>query len=313
MILNFPSRLDLKADQVPPALLDPTGSIVLSGRDLNRIARSLPGLSPPGSESQRDGLLAVRAIQAMRTPEAVAESGRWYSRPIALPWLEIARATLDAGPDSDPTATLRGLAFTAIAIHDALRSARVLDARYARPSPSQLDPEIVPLKLPDGPRGGSPSPIAAASTAAAEVLAYLCPDQADDLRAEASEASDSQLIAGRNLPEDLDLGARLGRAVAAVAIRRAALDGFRIPIVLMSHRNPTEPAPIRPIRFDHDPTAPSPRSREPAASRDFRTGVRQVDDLRWRRDPGTVGLRVARESASHYASMFEAALAPKFP
>ena len=211
-----------------PAARDPSGPILLSDRDLIRIARALPSPAPVGSEAARSELAALRRLQDARTPAQVASVRFWDGSTIALRWPAIAREAADLegreGPGSRSTDTLRASAFAAIALHDAIRAARVLDARFARPSPSELDRGLVPVDVPAGPRGGAPSLIAAASTAAAEVLAYLIPSRAESFRSKAAEASASQLFGGRNHSGEVAFGERLGQAVAAVAIRRAVLD-----------------------------------------------------------------------------------------
>lgn len=70
-----------------------------------------------------------------------------------------------------------------------------------------------------------PSGHATYSAAAAEVLAYLFPDQADLFRAKAREAALSRLYGGIHFSFDNDAGAALGRDIGRRAVARARRDG----------------------------------------------------------------------------------------
>lgn len=63
------------------------------------------------------------------------------------------------------------------------------------------------------------------SGAAAEVLAYLFPDQADTLRALAEEAAISRLYGGIHYRFDSEAGLEGGRSVGALAVARGRTDG----------------------------------------------------------------------------------------
>ena len=53
----------------------------------------------------------------------------------------------------------------------------------------------------------------------AEVLAHLFPDRAAYYRAKADKASVSRVLAGIHYRFDIDAGAAIGRAVAALALK----------------------------------------------------------------------------------------------
>jgi membrane-associated phospholipid phosphatase len=66
---------------------------------------------------------------------------------------------------------------------------------------------------------------AAASNAAAVVLAHLFPDDADDLLALAAQAAASRAWAGIHFPVDNDVGQALGRTVGYLVTAVARTDG----------------------------------------------------------------------------------------
>jgi hypothetical protein len=116
-------------------------------------------------------------------------------------------------------------AYLNMAIHDA--TVATWDAKYAynRPRPSQLDATLSPLvAVPRSP--AFPSEHAAAAAAAAEVLAYFAPKEAEALRSMADEAARSREWAGVQYPSDTAAGLDIGRAVAKLAIDAAKSDNY---------------------------------------------------------------------------------------
>ena len=95
---------------------------------------------------------------------------------------------------------------------------------YYNPRPSQMDPSIKTLTgLPN-----FPSYISGHSTfsgAAAEVLGYLVPAEADRFTAMANEASMSRLYGAIHYRSDCTVGLTVGRKVGTYAVKRAMADG----------------------------------------------------------------------------------------
>jgi membrane-associated phospholipid phosphatase len=90
--------------------------------------------------------------------------------------------------------------------------------------PSQVDPRITtPVGLPPFPAYTSAH--AAFSGAASTVLAGLFPAEAPSLVASAEEAAFSRILGGIHYRFDGDAGLAQGRAIAALALARAAQDG----------------------------------------------------------------------------------------
>lgn len=90
--------------------------------------------------------------------------------------------------------------------------------------PPQLDPSIVPLfPVPNFP--SYPSNHSTFSATRSEMLAYLFPLHADEIRAVGKEGGDSRIWAGIHYPMDNFAGVTLGKAVAGKFIEWANGDG----------------------------------------------------------------------------------------
>src|SRR5438067_1417153 len=127
-----------------------------------------------------------------------------------------------------------------MAIHDA--TVATWDAKYAhkRLRPSQLDATLTPLvAVPRSP--AYPSEHAAAAGAAAEVLAYFAPKEAEALRSMAEEAAGSREWAGVQYGSDTAAGLDIGRAVARLAIEAARSDNFDDASTLWDGKIPEGP------------------------------------------------------------------------
>ena len=114
----------------------------------------------------------------------------------------------------------RGLALLNVAIYDAIVATWEAKYTYNRPRPHGVTPLIA---MPASP--SYPSEHAAAAGAAATVLGYLFPDEADFFAAQAEAAGQSRLHAGVHYPSDVDAGLALGEAVGAKVLEWAQHDG----------------------------------------------------------------------------------------
>ena len=114
--------------------------------------------------------------------------------------------------------------YVALALHDATIATWESKYFYNRPRPSVLDPSLpAAVAVPRSP--SYPSEHAAAAAAAAEVLAFLIPAEAQSFRDLATEAARSRVYAGVQYPSDYFAGLELGRQVAARVIAKARADG----------------------------------------------------------------------------------------
>jgi membrane-associated phospholipid phosphatase len=114
-------------------------------------------------------------------------------------------------------------ALIASAFYDAFIASQDGKFTYWYIRPSQLDTTIVPLfPVPNFP--SYPSNHATFSTTRSEILAYLFPLHADEIRAIGKEGGDSRIWAGIHYQIDLDSGAQIGKSVAGKFIAWANAD-----------------------------------------------------------------------------------------
>ena len=118
----------------------------------------------------------------------------------------------------------RAFALLNLSLMDAAIACWDAKYHYYNPRPSQMDPSIKTLTgLPN-----FPSYISGHSTfsgAAAEVLEYLVPAEADRFSAMAYEASMSRLYGAIHYRSDCTVGLSVGRKVGTYAVKRAMTDG----------------------------------------------------------------------------------------
>ncbi len=178
--------------------------------------------SAADSKETRAELDALLALQATRTQDQIALIRRWDNGSAVGPWIEI---MLDAiiRHNMNPVRASRALALVSVAMYDAtivgVREAQI----HHRSSPCILEPRLRPV---DGCGNISyPAEHAVVGRAAASVLEYLFPDQAQQFDKQAQEAATTRLWAGAALSSDVDAGLSLGRAVGEVVIARAKADG----------------------------------------------------------------------------------------
>jgi membrane-associated phospholipid phosphatase len=126
--------------------------------------------------------------------------------------------------DQNPPRVARAYALIASAFYDAFIASQDGKFTYWYIRPHQLDSAIVPLfPVPNFP--GYPSNHAVFSAARSEVLAYLFPAHAEEIRAVAIEAATSRVWAGIHFAIDADSGLQLGKSVASKFIAWARTDG----------------------------------------------------------------------------------------
>jgi membrane-associated phospholipid phosphatase len=115
-----------------------------------------------------------------------------------------------------------------VAIYDATVAAWDSKYTYNRPRPGVQDQTInAAIATPASP--SYPCEHAVAAGAAAAVLGYLFPSDAEDFSAQADEAARSRVQAGVQFPSDVRAGLELGRAVGDLVIERARGDHFSDP------------------------------------------------------------------------------------
>ena len=125
---------------------------------------------------------------------------------------------------TNPPRAARAYALLGVVSYDAFLTSQDGKFTYWYLRPAQLDTSFTPLfPAPNFP--SYPSNHAVLSSSRAEVMAYLFPAHADEIRAVGQEAANSRLWAGIHYQMDLDAGRQLGTSVAHLLIDWANSDG----------------------------------------------------------------------------------------
>lgn len=209
----------------PPRMAAPASAAFIDWHSqataqLNEI--HLPAIPEAGSAQLKRELAEIRMIQAGLNDAIKQQINEWDAGAVAR-WNDIARATVAAHKMPPPLAS-RVYALLSVAQEMAIGQAEKLQLRFKRATPDKLDPVIHFI----GKARASyscPSIEAAIATASSDVLSALFSDQVSAVQALAQAHMASRLMAGANVQSDLDAGAAIGKAVAAIVIARARADG----------------------------------------------------------------------------------------
>jgi membrane-associated phospholipid phosphatase len=150
----------------------------------------------------------------------------WQSPAGLFPWAYtyLNRWIFEDGLAANPPRAARAYALLGVASYDAFLASQDGKFTYWYLRPAQLDTSLTPLfPAPNFP--SYPSNHATLSGARGELLAYLFPAHADEIRAVAKEAADSRVWAGIHYQMDLDAGKQLGSNVTQKVIDWASSDG----------------------------------------------------------------------------------------
>lgn len=184
---------------------------------------------PPAYESEafKDNLAEVRKLSDTRTNDQLRIAQFWADGPgTATPpghWNEIASSLIEKYGLTEYQA-----AKVYASLNTTLQDAGIAcwDAKYTYWTirPSQMDPAIsTPVGLPN-----FPSYVSGHSTfsgAAAEILSYFFPAEADSLWAQASEASQSRMYGGIHYRFDAEMGVELGKKIGSLVAQRLKNEG----------------------------------------------------------------------------------------
>jgi membrane-associated phospholipid phosphatase len=215
--LAVPVLMAQSAAQVEPRAGSWKTWVISSGRDF-RVA------PPPDAQGTREEIAWIKSFMAEHgnNPDVARQIQHWDSGPPVYRWSDLI-VTRFLNGQSVGTFQSR-TAYVSMAMYDATIAAWEAKYFYNRPRPSATDVSVVPgVSVPQSP--SYPSDYAAAAGAAAEVLAYLIPAEANQFRIMAEEAGRSRLLAGVEYPSDYQAGLELGRKVAAEVIAKARQDG----------------------------------------------------------------------------------------
>jgi membrane-associated phospholipid phosphatase len=188
--------------------------VLQSGSDLR-----IP--APPEMSQTLGELDSVRASAAQRDSTAMDRIRYWDTGAPGYRWNEI--GTTQTSPLRAPRG-LRAMALLNVAIYDATIAAWDSKYTYNRPRPNELDPSLsTAIPTPRSP--SYPSEHAVVAAAAAGVLSYLFPANAQSFDDMAIAAAQSRIDAGVQYQSDVDAGLALGRQVASKVIAWAQADG----------------------------------------------------------------------------------------
>lgn len=178
--------------------------------------------APPNSAATDTEMAGLRELAAARDAATLDRISYWDAGAPSYRWNERAmQLTLKSGMALD---SYRVMALLNVAVYDATVAA--WDAKYAhnRGRPIACDPSLT-TAIPTPASPSYPSVHAATAGAAATVLGYLFPDDAQTLTDLAAEAAQSRVAAGVAHPSDAETGLELGRKVGALVVAYAKTDG----------------------------------------------------------------------------------------
>ncbi len=191
--------------------------VISSGRDY----RVPP---PPGPADTQAELRALAILIAKNDVQAEQQIAFWDAGAPAYRWMDLLNSRTLAGTPTTTNGRTGVYTYVALAMHDATIAAWESKYAYNRPRPSERDHKL-PIALPVPNSPSYPSEHAAAAQAAASVLAYFLPGEAQTFQTMAEQAGWSRVLAGLQYPSDYHAGLALGQKVAERVIAKAKADG----------------------------------------------------------------------------------------
>jgi membrane-associated phospholipid phosphatase len=205
----------------PRALVEPTAGtwhtwVISSGKDYRAPA-------PPGFTDTEAELNTLAGLISHNDDQTRQRIAYWDAGAPAYRWMDLLNARLLAGT-ATTTYPHRVYTYMAQAMYDATIATWDSKYTYNRRRPSEQRRGLsTALPVPDSP--SYPSEHAATAQAAAAVLAYFLPSEAQSFQTMAEEAGWSRVLAGLQYPSDYTAGLELGRRVAEQVIAKAKADG----------------------------------------------------------------------------------------
>lgn len=186
---------------------------------------------PPAYDSAQLAAEMTELRNFQRTPKTIAGAFFWEyaSGGLRNYWFwneQLNKKILEYGMGANAPRVARAYAIWSTAFYDA--GVACWDAKYTywQIRPFQLDQNWRPL-FPTPNHPSYPAAHGCFSSAAAAVIAYLFPHDAQTINAMADEAAESRIWAGIHYRSDVIVGLALGRAVAQKAIERSRIDESR--------------------------------------------------------------------------------------
>src|SRR6185436_13423836 len=184
---------------------------------------------PPACDSSEMAPLVAEVRDFPRTPAAFATNQRaiYWQSPEGInhwPYVYANKWMFEDKLDQNPPRAARVYALIAMSLFDSFIASQDGKFAYWYIRPPQLEPSIIPLfPVPNFP--SYPSNHSTFSATRSEMLAYLFPRHADEVRALGKEAGDSRIWAGIHYQIDNVSGVQLGRSVVQKFIDWANADG----------------------------------------------------------------------------------------
>jgi len=178
---------------------------------------------PPRSAETQSELRDLSDLIRHNDVQVAQQIKYWDAGAPSYRWMDLINARVLAGT---PTTAFphRVYTYVALAMHDATIATWESKYFYNRPRPSERDHKLpTALAVPNSP--SYPSEHAATAWAAATVLAYFMPGEAQSFQTMAEQAGWSRVQAGLQYPSDYEAGKALGARVAAQVIAKAQADG----------------------------------------------------------------------------------------
>jgi hypothetical protein len=129
-------------------------------------------------------------------------------------------------PFAHPPYASRALAYLSVAQYDGMIAAWHYKFEFKRPAPYQADTKIphayVSNNLPSYPSEG-----AVLATVSRKILTAMFPLEAEYLKKLEEQHLESLILAGENVPSDLEAGKKIGEKIAGIALARASIDGMK--------------------------------------------------------------------------------------
>jgi membrane-associated phospholipid phosphatase len=182
---------------------------------------------PPDRSATEVELRGLRELAAQRDAASLDRISFWDAGAPGYRWNAILQEELGKHGLAGAT-TARQTSVMHVAIYDATIAAWDAKYIYQRPRPSEVDVTLA-TALPTPSSPSYPAEHAVVAGAAAGVLTYLFPDDAQAIMDKADEAARSRVLAGVQYPSDIAAGFELGRQVAELVVERARQDGSEAP------------------------------------------------------------------------------------
>jgi membrane-associated phospholipid phosphatase len=182
---------------------------------------------PPSASETRRELRSLEDVISHNDAQTGKQIAFWDAGSPAYRWIDLINARMIAGTPTTQYSH-RVYTYVALAMYDATVATWESKYHYNRARPSELDGDL-PTALPVPRSPSYPSEHAASAQAAAAVLAFFLPAEAQSFQSMAEQAGWSRVQAGLQYPSDYTAGLALGRAVAERVIAKAMADGSSVP------------------------------------------------------------------------------------